>query len=1225
MGKRLALIVGNSVYQDQTLVRLKAPDVDVGSLHEVLKDPEVGGFEFVDLLINSKSSIVRRAISEFYSRKTRDDLLLLYFSGHGVLDERGRLYLAVKDTDHGLLSGTAVSASFIADEMDNSRSQRQVLILDCCHSGAFARGTKGSPGLTVGTATAFEGTGFGRVVLTATDATQYAWEGERVIGDAENSLFTHYLVRGLQSGEADANRDGQITIDELYDYVYAHVVQQSPKQTPGKWSFKEQGEIIIARAGQAARMHPAITVKPFVDVELQQKLEQLYTKGLSAYWLEEWEQAAYNFQLILEIDPDYQDATEKFADVRRQLDLKNTYNKALEAFESQKYLEAVTVFERLVAEAPDYKDAAAKLQVARKQSQIADLYSQAKQLHQAQEWQAVLQVFEKIAELAPDYTDPEELLPHAKREYDAQKRREDIQERYRQALRAMNSEKWQEARDGFAGIQEMEPGFEETERLLARVEAEISRREAQKQLQERLGVLYGQAVGYSRDKQWQQALEKIVEIESLDPGFSDPHGIAGRVRAEMRRLEQEAERQNALAALYAEAVRLLRTGQYPEALEKWGEVQASQPDYPDRQGVQKNARKMLAAQEKLRAGKPRLSLRMVVIPVLLVLALLVAVLNPFKTVVVFERTFGETGVPYFIDTDHIYYPEGVAVDSAGNVWVAETFGGRALKYTGDGSFLMSIGVAGSNWVDQTHFCQSSDIAEDGSGNVWVADRCAARVVQYNASGVFLKELGVNGEVGFDNEHFAFPVGVAVDSTGRIYVSDEFNHRVQVFGSSGVYSATIGETGVPGEDNAHFQNPYRIAVDVDDNLYVADQENHRVQIFNKEHNYVATMGVTSQRGSENDELDFPRGVAVDTDNIYIADGNYRVQIYDRTSRAYMATLGGRQGSGNDEFNWPIDVAVDATGNLYVSDAENHRIQKFDSNLAYVLTIGTTGVPYPTDDKRYNEPICIDVGPDGDIGIVEKTNKGYRFILLDAGGELLASGVEVDEAFNDNQHLGRPVGAAFSSDGKIYIADAGNGQIQIINANGGSWIGKIDVDKNGNYYIINQLHHTVQIYDSSYTYLASLGVTGEPGSDNTHFSYPTAITIDARGNIYIADTGNHRVQIYDSSYTYLATLGVTGEPGSDNTHFSSPRDVTVDARGNIYIADQDNHRIQKFNSNRVYETTLGTTGECGGSITHLCNPFSVAVDGQGRIFVADSDNARIQVFSPTRAYLTWFGGD
>jgi hypothetical protein len=342
MSRRLALIIGNSAYRDGTLARLLTPDIDVGALAEILLDSDVGAFDDAKVLVNMISATVRRAIANFFIQKSREDLLLLYFSGHGVLDDRGRLHLAVKDTDYNLLRGTAVPASFITDEMDDSRSQRQVLILDCYHSGAFARGTKGLPGLSVGTASAFEGTGFGRVVLTATDATQYAWEGDRIVGEAESSLFTHYMVQGLQSGEADINGDGQITIDELYDYVYAQVVQQTPKQTPGKWSFKEQGEIIIARAGRPEGMRPIIETRPFIGVELQQKLERLYTKGLSAYWLEEWEQAAHNFQLISEINPDYQDAVEKFAEITRQLKFKNLYDQALAAFEAQKYREAAT-------------------------------------------------------------------------------------------------------------------------------------------------------------------------------------------------------------------------------------------------------------------------------------------------------------------------------------------------------------------------------------------------------------------------------------------------------------------------------------------------------------------------------------------------------------------------------------------------------------------------------------------------------------------------------------------------------------------------------------------------------------------------------------------------------------------------------------------------------------------------------------------------------------------
>jgi hypothetical protein len=116
----------------------------------------------------------------------------------------------------------------------------------------------------VGTAVAFEGTGYGRVVLTATDATQYAWEGDQVIGRAENSVFTHYLVEGLRTGQADTDADGRITLDELYDYVFERVVSEAARQTPGKWSYKQQGEIIIAR-------NPRPMIKPAeLPIELRQ-------------------------------------------------------------------------------------------------------------------------------------------------------------------------------------------------------------------------------------------------------------------------------------------------------------------------------------------------------------------------------------------------------------------------------------------------------------------------------------------------------------------------------------------------------------------------------------------------------------------------------------------------------------------------------------------------------------------------------------------------------------------------------------------------------------------------------------------------------------------------------------------------------------------------------------------------------------------------------------------
>src|SRR5262245_1805066 len=271
MAGKFALIVGNSQYEDSSLGRLTAPAVDVHGLEEVLKAPDIGQFDDVTTLIDQDFASVRRAVARFYDLRQRDDLLFLYFSGHGVKDEQGHLYLALRDTDSRLLSGTAIETLFISGQMDRSFSKRQVLVLDCCHSGAFAHGTKAAQGLSVGTAEAFEGTGLGRVVLTATDSTQYALEGNQVIGNAQHSLFTHFLIDGLKTGAADRDRDGVVTIDELYEHVREQVLDTTPRQMPQKWAYRQPGEIVLAknplakgtkRPARAAAAHKAAERTP---------------------------------------------------------------------------------------------------------------------------------------------------------------------------------------------------------------------------------------------------------------------------------------------------------------------------------------------------------------------------------------------------------------------------------------------------------------------------------------------------------------------------------------------------------------------------------------------------------------------------------------------------------------------------------------------------------------------------------------------------------------------------------------------------------------------------------------------------------------------------------------------------------------------------------------------------------------------------------------------------
>jgi len=603
MAQRLALIIGNSVYLDGTLSRLLTPDADVGALGELLLDLERGGFDDVKVMVNMSSHTIRRAIASFFSKKAREDLLLLYFSGHGVLDDQGQLFLAVRDTDSKLLSGTAIPASYITTEMNTSYSQRQVLILDCCHSGAFARGAKGQIGSSVGTATVFEGTGYGRVVLTASDATQFAWEGEQVIGRAENSLFTHYLLEGIKTGKADLDADGRITVDELYDYVYEQVIRQTPKQTPGKWSYKEQGEIVLARAPSPAKLSSLRIKIPDLDQDQEQRLEQIYNEGLSAYWLEDWDKAVRCFEALIELRGDYLDAVNKLEMSRRNKRLLALYNQAVAAEAAGEWSQAIARLEELLSTAPAYKDSAPRLEKAQRALQLLKLYQEAKQLFQAGKWQAVVNVFSKIAQLQPDYPDPDGLLLAAQEKVAEVECRQTMDSLYQRALRAMDTSSWEKAQELLVDLEKMEAGYQGADRLLAKVEASIAQQRANQQRSEYIANLYEQASILAHARQWSQALEKIQVIQELDAQFPDPEGIEAQARAEIEREQAEARRQIELSASYAQAVQLLNAGKYQQALEQWGQVLALDPAYPDRHKVQTTAKKKLM--ELTQVGAPK--------------------------------------------------------------------------------------------------------------------------------------------------------------------------------------------------------------------------------------------------------------------------------------------------------------------------------------------------------------------------------------------------------------------------------------------------------------------------------------------------------------------------------------------------------------------------------------------------------------------------------------------
>ncbi len=246
---RYALLIGVDTYADPALEPLKAPRQDVEDLARVLADPRIGGFE-VRTLLNPDLQEAKAAIAALFSGKPREALFLLYFSGHGLIDpDDGRFYLACRETERDDPSVAGLDAAWITRQMDKRGLSRVILILDTCYSGRIA-GTKGEQDLDLDTL--FD-TGRGRVVLTASRAHERAWDGGLLTDAADrpipHSLFTHYLIVGLESGLGGDHEAPTITVNDLYEYACRRVREtaKSRPQTPSLFARQEGEPLVIAR------------------------------------------------------------------------------------------------------------------------------------------------------------------------------------------------------------------------------------------------------------------------------------------------------------------------------------------------------------------------------------------------------------------------------------------------------------------------------------------------------------------------------------------------------------------------------------------------------------------------------------------------------------------------------------------------------------------------------------------------------------------------------------------------------------------------------------------------------------------------------------------------------------------------------------------------------------------------------------------------------------------
>jgi chaperonin GroEL len=305
MTARSALIVANDKYDDPKLQRLRAPTHDAAELGRVLGDPTIGAYD-VEVSLNQPEYLVRRKLGTFFKNVDRDDVLLLHFSCHGLKDEDGRLYFATPDTELDQLDATAVSAAWVNGLIDRSPSRRVILLLDCCYSGAFGKGSRSRAGDGVELNERF--TGRGLVVLTASNSMEYAFEGEELTGHGEPSVFTTAVVQALESGQADHDGDGKISVDELYDFVFDRVKDSTSSQTPSKWMYDVQGDLVVAQSPRGAILRPAeLPARVRKALASQQRMTRVGAIDELATMLEEKDRAmaeAARIKLLELVDDD---------------------------------------------------------------------------------------------------------------------------------------------------------------------------------------------------------------------------------------------------------------------------------------------------------------------------------------------------------------------------------------------------------------------------------------------------------------------------------------------------------------------------------------------------------------------------------------------------------------------------------------------------------------------------------------------------------------------------------------------------------------------------------------------------------------------------------------------------------------------------------------------------------------------------------------------------------
>jgi len=567
-------------------------------------------------------------------------------------------------------------------------------------------------------------------------------------------------------------------------------------------------------------------------------------------------------------------------------------------------------------------------------------------------------------------------------------------------------------------------------------------------------------------------------------------------------------------------------------------------------------------------------------------------------------TFGFTGDGGPANGAQLQLPAGISVDGAGNLYIADSANNAIREVTAGGGNISTIAGLGPTAPGFSGDLSAAvaanlngplDVAVDSSGNVYIADTNNANIREITAStGIITTIAGstaiVSGAVVLAFSYagdggtaitasLAGPAGVAIDSSGNLYIATYADNRIRVVNTKGIINTFAGNSGYgfAGDGgpvlNAQLSAPRGISVDSSGNLYLADRWNNRIRkIASGTITTIAGSGQASFSGDGGSptlaQLSAPMGVAVAPNGtLYISDTlNNRVRMVTPTIPADFANtspITTIAGNGNPGFsgdggtatsatlNQPTGLAVDSSGNLYIADSNNAVVRKVTQAGVISTVAGTGGVEGYSGDggqataAKLMAPLGVALDSSGNLyiadyyGWIREVNAQTGVITTIAGNGSI--GYSGDGGAATAAQFYNPVAVAVDSAGNIYVADSDNGAVRMIS--------------NG---IITTIAGN-----------GTLSYSGDGGpASAAQFSAISGIAVDAQGNIYVADTNNNAIRLFPlngivSTIAGNGTQGYTGDGGPATlAELNGPMVVAVTPTGAVYFADTGNNSVRSL---------------------------------------------------------------